>query len=114
MIFILRLAKMYPQIDFVFRPHPVFLERLKFFWPQEMIDEYLAKIEALPNMVLHTELNYYDLFAISDAMLNDCGSYTIEYMFTGKPMGLLSKGSDMDEENYNEFWGLKFLNKASL
>ncbi len=108
--FYLRLAKMYPDIDFIFRPHPVFLERLKFFWPQEMIDEYLAKIEALPNMVLHTDPNYFDLFAISDAMLNDCGSFTAEYLFTGKPMGLLSKGSDIDEENYNEYFGIKCAN----
>lgn len=39
--FYLRLAKMYPDIDFIFRPHPLWRTELKDIWPKEMIKEYI-------------------------------------------------------------------------
>ncbi len=105
--FYLRLAKMYPGVEFVFRPHPLWETVLHEFWPQGMIDEYYRKIEELPNMFLHTDSNYFDLFQASHAMINDCGSYNAEYMFTGKPLCMLSKGDMKDKENYNEYFALQ-------
>lgn len=105
--FFIRLAKWYPQTDFVFRPHPVWEQALGHYWPKEMIDEYYARIEELPNMFLHTDPNYFDLFLTSHAMINDCGSYLAEYMFTGKPLCFLSKGKIQDRMNYNEHFAQK-------
>lgn len=105
--FYLRLAKMYPDVDFIFRPHPLWRTVLKEIWPEEMIEEYVQKINELPNMVFHTEPNFFDLFNISHAMINDCGSFNAEYMFTGKPLLMLSKGDEKDRENYNEFFAQK-------
>lgn len=102
--FYLRLAKMYPDVDFIFRPHPLWLTVLREFWPEEMIKEYIQKIKELPNMIFHTDPNFFDLFNISHAMINDCGSFNAEYMFTGKPLLMLSKGDEKDRENYNEFF----------
>lgn len=102
--FYLRLAKMYPDVEFIFRPHPLWKTVLREFWPEEMITEYLNKINELPNMYLHTDPNYFDLFNVSHAMINDCGSYNAEYMFTGKPLCMLSKGEEKDRENYNEYF----------
>lgn len=102
--FYLRLAKMYPDVDFIFRPHPMWWQVLLESWPEEMIREYLKKIDELPNMFYHTDPNFFDLFNISHAMINDCGSFNAEYMFTGKPLLMLSKGLEKDKENYNEFF----------
>ena len=56
---------------------------------------------------MHTDSNYFDLFQASHAMINDCGSYNAEYMFTGKPLCMLSKGDVKDKENYNEYFALQ-------
>ena len=105
--FYLRLAKMYPDVDFIFRPHPLWQTVLRESWPEEMIQEYLQKIDELPNMFYHTDPNYFDLFNVSHAMINDCGSYNAEYMFTGKPLLMLSKGNEKDRENYNKYFAQK-------
>lgn len=100
--FYLRLAKMYPDVEFFFRPHPLWATILRTFWPEEMIREYLQKMKELPNMFFHNDSNYFDLFNSSHAMINDCGSFNVEYMFTGKPLCMLSKGEVRDDENYNK------------
>lgn len=105
--FFIRLAKQYPEIEFVFRPHPVWEKALREHWPQSMIDEYYQRIAEQPNMFLHTDPDYFALFAASHAMINDCGSYLGEYMFTGKPLCFLSKGHRQDKVNYNEHFALK-------
>lgn len=105
--FFIRLAKMYPETDFVFRPHPAWENSLRRYWPQAMIDEYYQRIEEQPNMFLHTDPDYFGLFSVSHAMINDCGSYLAEYMFTGKPLCFLSKGRMQDTINYNEHFAQK-------
>ena len=62
--FFLRLPEMFPEADFVFRPHPLLFARLA----------------------------YFGTFAESDALVHDCGSFLAEYFYTGRPQCYLSDG----------------------
>ena len=83
----LDLPKRYPDIDFVFRPHPVLFTNLyyKNIWSKEKIDQYLAEIASLPNMQFQDGGDYLETFMNSDALIHDCGSFLAEYLYTNKP-----------------------------
>lgn len=85
--FFAELPSHYPEIDFVFRPHPLFFNNLleKHIWTREQIDTYIVRIKESPNCRYDDSGDYLQLFADSDAMIHDCGSYIGEYLFTEKP-----------------------------
>ncbi len=85
--FFIELPKKYPEIDFVFRPHPLLFDNLKAhkIWTQRQIDEYLEEMLKSQNIVYDTTGDYHEVFANSDAMIHDCGSFTGEYLYTEKP-----------------------------
>jgi len=85
--FFLKLPIMYPQIDFVFRPHPLLLTQLKRndIWGENKTNFYFNQIEAIPNMIYDQSGEYFDLFANSDGIVHDCGSFLAEYLYTDKP-----------------------------
>ena len=85
--FFAQLPWKYPEIDFVFRPHPLLFSNLleKGLWSKQQIEDYLTRMTAAPNMVYDTSGDYFELFANSDAMIHDCSSFIGEYLFTGKP-----------------------------
>lgn len=85
--FFLNLPRLYPQIDFVFRPHPLLITQLrrKDVWGEEKTEVYFKKITELKNMRFDQSGEYLDLFANSDGIIHDCGSFLAEYLFTDKP-----------------------------
>ena len=85
--FFLKLPDMYPDIDFVFRPHPLLYPTLcrDDIWGKKKTDEYFAKIESKPNMIWQNGGDYFDTFVNSDGMIHDCASFILEYLFTGHP-----------------------------
>lgn len=93
------LPKMFPDIDFVFRPHPLLMDNLKAHkvWTQQQIDEYLERLLESPNMEYDTSGDYYQKFVDSDAMIHDCGSFIGEYLYTEKPCCYMIKS---EEETY--------------
>lgn len=85
-MFMLEYAKKHPEINWVFKPHPQL--RSSFLGNEYMTEEELnnyfgewAKI----GMVCENG-DYFDIFKDSDAMITDCGSFCVEYFFTGKPL----------------------------
>jgi len=93
-----KLPKLFPQIQFVFRPHPILFETLKRFWSKEQIDKWLEDFLANKNTYYSTEGNYLQLFKNSAALIHDCGSYMAEYFYTGKPCAFMYKASlDLDK-----------------
>lgn len=84
--FILRLPDLYPDVDFVFRPHPLLFTNLKMhgIWTEEQVADYLATL-GKKGVVYSTEGDYFHLFAECDAIIHDCGSFIEEWLFTGKP-----------------------------
>lgn len=90
----LKIAKQYEdKIQFAFKPHPTLYKKLceHSDWGQERTDAYYQQWQDMPNTQL--ELGAYtDLFLQSDAMIHDCGSFSVEYLYTDKPcMFLMEK-----------------------
>lgn len=104
-LFYFRLTTLYPNIDFIFRPHPLLFSQLisKNIWTSQDVAAFLHKIDETPNMRYSDEDDYYDIFVNSDAIINDCGSFIAEYLFTNKPSLFLSKGQEKDSQNLNKF-----------
>lgn len=93
------LPKMYPDVDFVFRPHPLLVDNLRNhkIWTQEQIDDYFVRMLESPNITYDTSGDYYQQFVDSDAMIHDCGSFIGEYLYTEKPCCYMIKS---EEETY--------------
>lgn len=98
--FMIEMAEQYKDtLQFAFKPHP-FLKTALYShpdWGKEKTDAYYEKWATMPNTQLETG-TYIDLFKTSDAMIHNCGSFTGEYMFTGKPVLFTSK-------DWNEIYG---------
>lgn len=90
--FILELPKKYPDIQFVFRPHPLLFTNMvnKGFWTQEQVDEYILNIKK-QGMMYSVGGDYLQVFVNSDAIIHDCSSFVVEYLYTGKPCCFFAK-----------------------
>lgn len=90
----LELPKLYPEIDFIFRPHPLLKYNLTKYCGESKTNKYYDQIVAYSNAIYNNSEDYLETFANSDAMIHDCGSFTTEYLFTGKPCCYMLKDSD--------------------
>ena len=92
----IKLPVLFEEIDFVFRPHPLLFQQLieHKIWSEDEIQQYLDKIDQMPNMRYDDSDYYYDSFADSDAMIHDCGSFIAEYLYTKKPCCYMMKSKD--------------------
>lgn len=90
------------QIQIAFKPHPILKENLskEHLWGKAKTDEYYRKWSEMENTLL-AEGDYLDLFFTSDAMIHDCGSFLIEYLFTNKPVMYLWS-DDAIPERFNK------------
>lgn len=98
--FILKLAQSNPDTEWVFRPHPAFLNNIieNKIMAQTEIENYFKKWEDVGS--IYTGNNYYELFNTSDCLITDCISFLTEYLPTKKPVIHLRK--DFQYENFNE------------
>lgn len=96
---ILRLPEMFPKMDFVFRPHPLLFTTLlnNNLWKEQEVDDYLAKLKDL-GVEYSSGGDYLSVFAECDAIVNDCGSFTVEWLFTDKP-GCFVYNSKLNEKH---------------
>lgn len=100
--FMLELAEKYKdKIQIAFKPHPFLKNNLYNHseWGYERTDKFYAEWEKRDNTCF-VEGDYVDLFCSSDALIHDCGSFTAEYMCTGKPCMYLA--TYMNGDNMNE------------
>lgn len=86
------------DVDFYFKPHPLLKSRLynHIDWGKEKTDKYYSSWG--DNYISE---DYVDLFYASDAMIHDCGSFLIEYMYLNKPMAYMIRDCDL-ENRFNE------------
>ena len=99
--YFLSLPDRYPDIDFVFRPHPHLFQVLlrKNLWSQKEVDDYSFKLSSKPNVIWSSGEDYFKEFAESDGCIQDCGSYLVEYLYTGKPCCYMLKDpSDIEKK----------------
>ena len=92
------------KIQIVFKPHPRLMTELYAHpdWGREKTDAYYKQWETMPNTKVETE-NYIDLFMTSDAMIHDCGSFSVEYLYAGKPVMFMANN---EKEYRKELNGL--------
>ena len=86
--YMLELATKYKdEVQFSFKPHPVLKPILYAHadWGQAKTDNYYSSWNSLENTQLE-EGEYGDLFLTSDAMIHDCGTFLIEYLYVDKPV----------------------------
>ncbi|MBO6025179.1 MAG: CDP-glycerol glycerophosphotransferase family protein [Bacteroidales bacterium] len=89
--FMLKVAEEYQEtVQFVFKPHPLLLPALYAHpdWGKEKTDAYYEKWAKGKNTA-YVNADYIDLFKSSDAMIHDCGSFIIEYLYVNKPVMFL-------------------------
>ncbi len=92
---LLSIPAKYPDVDFVFRPHPQLKEALKAYWTSEQISGWLDQLLQNPNVTYSTQGDYLELFVNSDALIHDCGSFVAEYLYLNKPCAFIfRKGCD--------------------
>lgn len=99
--FMYELARRYPQISWVVKPHPnlIFSAVESGIFPDiDAFKAYLQKWNELPNAKVETGAYYQEIFATSDGMIQDCGSFIGEYQYTHKPMIFLTR----DTQKFNE------------
>lgn len=89
------------KVQWAFKPHPLLYPRLVRVWGKEKSDAYYNYWRQQENTQLATG-EYAGLFMHSDAMIHDCGSFTIEYHYTGNPVIYLLKDEE-HESNLNVF-----------
>lgn len=80
----LEYALNHPEIKWLFKPHPSLRTVLYKILPRQEVDDYYEQWEHI-GKVCYTG-DYVELFFESQAMITDCDSFLIEYVFTGKPI----------------------------
>ncbi len=93
---ILELPDLFPEVDFVFRPHPLLFTNLinYKYWSEQQVADYIDTLQKKGIAYSHGG-DYFDLFANSDAIVHDCGSYITEWLFTGKPCCFVAKDNSI-------------------
>ena len=101
----LKLPEMFPEIDFVFRPHPLLFPRLATakWWGEAKTEAYRAKMASFANVEFQQGGDYFASFADSDAMIHDCGSFLAEYFYTGHPQCYLLESEKTVAEQFLPF-----------
>ena len=97
----LRMAKEYKDVaQFVFKPHPLLLPALYEHpdWGKQRTDAYYDQW-ANGNNTAFVNGDYIDLFKSSDAMIHDCGSFIIEYLYVQKPVMILGNFDRISQSN---------------
>lgn len=107
--FMLNLAEKYcDQVQFVFKPHPLLINKLYERWGKEKTNEYYEKWRIMSN-TSYQNGNYDDLFLTSDAMIHDSGSFIAEYLYVNKPV--LRTMNDIDPKKMYNSFALKCLDQ---
>ena len=97
----LKLAHDYQgKVQFVFKPHPGLKPKLYDLesWGKERTDNYYLKWANMPNTTVD-EGSYDGIFRSSDAMIHDSSSFTVEYLYTTKPVMYISKADHLEYMN---------------
>ena len=99
--FMYEYAKAHPEISWVVKPHPNLSHAAvgkKVFPSHQAFEEYMQKWDDLPNAQVYTGAYYQAIFATSDGMIHDSGSFIAEYQYVDKPMIFLTR----ENEKFND------------
>lgn len=84
--YILEYAKIHPEINWIFRPHPALKTSLikTKTMTQEEINAYWDEWAKVG--IVSEEGDYLDLFKKTKALITDCGSFLTEFMYVNSPI----------------------------
>jgi hypothetical protein len=91
------------KLQFAMKPHPFLKKTLSqsSLWGADKTENYFRKWQALDNCQL-VEGDYVDLFADSDALIHDSGSFMTEFLSLNKPIAY-TQSEQTIEDRFNEF-----------
>ena len=94
----------YPELDFIYRPHPFLFDALKRVegWDDRSVLYFIREMKMKPNVTWSDGGDYLQEFADSDACIQDCGSFLVEYLYTGNPCCYMLKEPGDREEKFVE------------
>lgn len=99
--FMLKMRDKYKdQVYFVFKPHPRLYRNLLSLWGRTNTEEYYKSWNLPGYSHVETNSEYIALLKHSDAMIHDCGSFTIEYLYMDNPVMYLTR-DNQHSENLN-------------
>lgn len=86
-------AEKHKDIVLLWRPHPMLLGALvnNHHLTQEEMERFVAEKTAMDNVILDRGEDYRAAFAASDGIISDGTTFSIEYLYTGKPLMLTTK-----------------------
>ena len=90
----LAFAKVHPEVDIVFKPHPFLLGTMtdRGLMTKKEVDDWVSAWDALPNTTTNTESDYVGLFVNCDMLICDGISFLGEYpLITGRPAVFLER-----------------------
>lgn len=99
------LARTYSdQIQFVFKPHPrLYTELCKHpEWGEAKARDYYTLWETMDNTQIEIG-EFVDLFMTSDAMIHDCGSFSVEYHYSENPVIYIAQNFEEQVADKNDF-----------
>lgn len=101
--FLLQMAIKYKdKVQWAFKPHPTLYPKLIKIWGKERTDKYYSIWRELE----YTQIElgeYVGLFKYSDAMIHDCSSFVIEYLFSQNPVMFLQVDQTQTDSHQGEF-----------
>ena len=82
--------KKHQEIVLLWRSHPLLFGALvnNKYMTQKQLDEFLEEKKKQDNIIFDDYSDYHAAFEVSDAMITDGTSFSIEYLGTGKPLML--------------------------
>lgn len=94
-------TKLQDKIQWAFKPHPLLRYKLELVWGKERTNQYYSYWKDNDYTQLEED-EYIDLFMQSDAMIHDCDTFTIEYLYANKPV-LFLYNSKRSYDHLNHF-----------
>lgn len=97
--FMVEMANKYKKrVSFAFKPHPYLYPTLCKVWGRKKTNSYYKLWNSMSNCVLINGSGY-SLMRSSDAMIHDCASYLIDYIYTQKPCLYVSFSGHLNVES---------------
>lgn len=86
-------AEKHNDVLLLWRPHPMLFGALvnNHYMTREELDRFVAEKTAMDNVILDQSEDYRTAFAVSDGLISDGTTFSIEYLYTGKPLMLTTK-----------------------
>lgn len=116
---ILEIALQNPDIAFIFRPHPMMVGALvnNGFLSKKDLEGIKKKISKSTNIYWDKNDSYVDAFHAADAIITDGTTFSVEFLYTGKPIMLTPRNMDgfyVSQDMLESYYVVKEIADVSL